>query len=72
MGGDEQRSGDAGKADRAGWRQTRTYYYNPTQWLVLKPSAKAKRWTDNYASVLPHLSFWEIFQMITHRPNDPA
>jgi SAM-dependent methyltransferase len=34
-------------------------YYNPTQWLVLEPSAKSKRWTDNYASVLPHLSIWE-------------
>jgi SAM-dependent methyltransferase len=33
--------------------------YNPTQWLVLEPSTKAKRWTDDYASVLPHLSIWE-------------
>jgi SAM-dependent methyltransferase len=34
-------------------------YYNPAQWLILEPSTKSKRWTDNYASVLPHLSIWE-------------
>lgn len=33
--------------------------YNPNQWLVLEPSTKATRWTDDYASVLPHLSIWE-------------
>jgi SAM-dependent methyltransferase len=34
-------------------------YYTPKQWLELKPSDKAKRWSDDYASVLPHLSIWE-------------
>ncbi len=33
--------------------------YDPDLWLALPPSAKARRWTDNYASVLPHLSIWE-------------
>lgn len=33
--------------------------YQPNEWLVLKPSDKAKRWSDDYASVLPHLSIWE-------------
>jgi SAM-dependent methyltransferase len=33
--------------------------YNPTQWLLLAPSDKASRWSDDYASVLPHLSIWE-------------
>jgi SAM-dependent methyltransferase len=33
--------------------------YKPEEWVMLEPSDKAKRWTDNYASVLPHLSIWE-------------
>jgi SAM-dependent methyltransferase len=33
--------------------------YQPNEWLVLAPSDKAKRWSDDYASVLPHLSIWE-------------
>jgi SAM-dependent methyltransferase len=33
--------------------------YKSQEWLVLEPSDKAKRWTDDYASVLPHLSIWE-------------
>jgi SAM-dependent methyltransferase len=34
-------------------------YYDPKEWLIIEPSTKATRWTDNYASVLPHLSIWE-------------
>jgi SAM-dependent methyltransferase len=33
--------------------------YAPNEWLPLPASDKATRWTDNYASVLPHLSIWE-------------
>lgn len=33
--------------------------YKPEEWVELKPSDKADRWTDDYASVLPHLSIWE-------------
>jgi SAM-dependent methyltransferase len=34
-------------------------FYDPDNWLVLKPSDKAARWSDDYASVLPLLSIWE-------------
>ena len=34
-------------------------YYDPDQWLVMPPAGKASRWSDDYASVLPHLSIWE-------------
>ncbi len=33
-------------------------YYNPTQWIMLDPPGTTRAWTDDYASVLPHLSFW--------------
>lgn len=33
--------------------------YQPSEWLLLAPSDKTKCWTDDYASVLPHLSIWE-------------
>jgi SAM-dependent methyltransferase len=39
--------------------KTASYTYKPNEWLPLEPSDKATRWTDNYASVLPHLSIWE-------------
>jgi SAM-dependent methyltransferase len=39
--------------------KTASKTYKAEEWLVLEPSDKAKRWTDNYASVLPHLSIWE-------------
>lgn len=35
-------------------------YYNPTQWLKLDSPGKTQAWTDDYASVLPHLSLWKI------------
>lgn len=33
-------------------------YYNPSQWIMLDQPGKTRAWTDDYASVLPHLSFW--------------
>ncbi len=33
--------------------------YNADQWLELKPEDGTRVWTDDYASVLPHLSFWK-------------
>ncbi|HEV7233050.1 MAG TPA: fused MFS/spermidine synthase, partial [Sphingorhabdus sp.] len=35
-------------------------YHNPGQWLELDPPGKTRPWTDDYASVLPHLSLWKI------------
>jgi spermidine synthase len=34
-------------------------YHTADQWLVLDDPGKTRPWTDDYASVLPHLSFWE-------------
>lgn len=34
-------------------------YYNPSQWIMLKKPGKTRAWTDDYASVLPHLSIWD-------------
>ena len=34
-------------------------YHDPDQWLALDTPAKSP-WTDDYASVLPHLSLWKI------------
>lgn len=34
-------------------------YHDPNQWLALDAPAKSP-WTDDYASVLPHLSLWKI------------
>ena len=33
--------------------------YNADQWLELKTEDGTRVWTDDYASVLPHLSFWK-------------
>jgi spermidine synthase len=35
-------------------------YENPRQWLELDPPGKTRPWTDDYASVLPHLSLWKV------------
>jgi spermidine synthase len=35
-------------------------YHTADQWLALDNPGKTQPWTDDYASVLPHLSFWKI------------
>ena len=35
-------------------------YYVADQWLALDPPGDTDPWTDDYASVLPHLSLWKI------------
>jgi SAM-dependent methyltransferase len=37
-------------------------YYDPALWLTMPPAGKTKRWTDDYASVLPHLSIWDTVE----------
>lgn len=34
-------------------------YYNDSQWIALDPPSKGGAWTDDYASVIPHLSLWK-------------
>lgn len=34
-------------------------YYDASQWIKLDPPGETRHWTDDYASVLPHLSFWK-------------
>ena len=34
-------------------------YHTPDQWLALDAPGNTRPWTDDYASVLPHLSFWK-------------
>ncbi|MFN0047187.1 MAG: fused MFS/spermidine synthase [Sphingorhabdus sp.] len=34
-------------------------YYDSDQWLHLDPPGNTSPWTDDYASVLPHLSLWK-------------
>jgi SAM-dependent methyltransferase len=43
-----------GKVDRV-----KSRYYNSEQWLQLDAPGKTSPWTDDYASVLPHLSLWK-------------
>jgi SAM-dependent methyltransferase len=54
-------SPDAGKlAQLTGKVDARkSKYHDPDQWLALDPASKSA-WTDDYASVLPHLSLWKI------------
>ncbi len=33
--------------------------YRPQEWIKLSDPADTTRWSDNYASVMPHLSLWE-------------
>jgi SAM-dependent methyltransferase len=37
-------------------------YYDPALWLKMPPAKNTKRWSDDYASVLPHLAIWETVQ----------
>ncbi len=34
--------------------------YRPHEWIKLSDPKDTTRWSDDYASVLPHLSLWEI------------
>ncbi|WP_342778173.1 fused MFS/spermidine synthase [Sphingorhabdus contaminans] len=43
-----------GKVDKV-----KSRYYNPDQWIELDAPGNTSPWTDNYASVLPHLSLWK-------------
>jgi spermidine synthase len=43
-----------GKIDK-----TKSAYYNAEQWLELDAADSTRAWTDDYASVLPHLSLWK-------------
>ena len=40
----------------------RPAYYYPDRWIRLEPPRSDNRWTDDYASVLPYLSFWKILR----------
>ena len=33
--------------------------YDPTLWLKMPPAGNTRRWSDDYASVLPHLLVWD-------------
>jgi SAM-dependent methyltransferase len=39
---------------------TKSKYYDADQWIKLDPPGNTRAWTDDYASVLPHLSLWKI------------
>ncbi|WP_430444463.1 fused MFS/spermidine synthase [Sphingorhabdus contaminans] len=43
-----------GKVDKV-----KSRYYKPDQWIELDAPGNTSPWTDNYASVLPHLSLWK-------------
>ena len=34
-------------------------YYDPALWSAMPPAGNTTRWSDDYASVLPHLSIWD-------------
>jgi SAM-dependent methyltransferase len=55
-------SADAGKLARLTGMvyDKRPAYFYPDRWIKLKPPRADDRWTDDYASVLPYLSFWKI------------
>ncbi len=40
--------------------RVKSRYYDSDQWLHLDPPGNVEPWTDDYASVLPHLSLWKI------------
>lgn len=40
--------------------RVKSRYYDSDQWLHLDPPGNVDPWTDDYASVLPHLSLWKI------------
>ena len=37
-------------------------YYDADQWIQLDPPGTTQPWTDDYASVLPHLSLWKTLK----------
>ncbi len=37
-------------------------YYRPDVWTKLDEPGKTRAWTDDYASVLPHLSLWKTIE----------
>ena len=37
-------------------------FYDPAVWLKMPPAGKTRQWSDDYASVLPHLSILETVQ----------
>lgn len=37
-------------------------YYDPALWLTIPPAGNTTRWSDDYASVLPHLSIWDTIE----------
>lgn len=39
--------------------KVKSRYYNSEQWLQLDAPGNTSPWTDDYASVLPHLSLWK-------------
>ncbi|WP_239016572.1 fused MFS/spermidine synthase [Sphingorhabdus pulchriflava] len=40
----------------------RPAFFYPDRWIKLKPPRPDDRWTDDYASVLPYVSFWKIIR----------
>ncbi len=39
--------------------QTNGAYYDPTLWVKMPASGDTRQWSDDYASVLPHLLMWD-------------
>lgn len=42
--------------------EKKTRYYNSEQWIKLDSPDGIRPWTDDYASVLPHLSLWKTLE----------
>jgi SAM-dependent methyltransferase len=42
--------------------EKRAPYYYPDYWMQLKPPRPDDRWTDDYATVLPYISFWKVIR----------
>jgi SAM-dependent methyltransferase len=40
----------------------RAPYYYPDYWMELRAPRAGDRWTDDYASVLPYVSFWKVIR----------
>jgi SAM-dependent methyltransferase len=40
----------------------RPKYYYADRWVKLEPPRADDRWTDDYASVLPYVSFWKVLE----------
>ena len=40
----------------------RPAFFYPDRWVKLKPPRPDDRWTDDYASVLPYVSFWKVIR----------